>query len=60
MKKITVTVVNGKPTVSTDGFSGDECVRATENLERLLAGEGGVEIREFNANTQQERGYETN
>lgn len=46
-KKIIVKVVNGKPTITTDGYSGDECVRATTNLENRLSGEGGVEVREY-------------
>jgi hypothetical protein len=46
MKKIKVTVTNGKPTISAEGFVGDECNRATEKLELLLAGEGGVDVRD--------------
>jgi hypothetical protein len=46
-KRITVKFVNGKPTITTDGFSGDACLRATEGLERLLSGEGGVEVKEY-------------
>lgn len=47
MKKIKVTMRNGKPVIETSGFSGDECTRTTENLEKALSGEGGVEVREY-------------
>lgn len=46
-KKIIVRVVNGKPTIITEGYSGDDCIRATEKLEAKLSGEGGVEVREY-------------
>lgn len=60
MKKITVTMVNGKPTIATSGFSGDACVQATANLEALLAGEGGVEVRDTRTDVETEQTYETN
>lgn len=59
MKTVRVTMVNGKPTIDTRGFVGDECVRATENLEKLLAGEGGVEVRDTRFDGEQEKQAET-
>lgn len=47
-KKITVTARMGKPTISTSGYDGDGCLQATAQLEKVLSGEGGVEVREFN------------
>lgn len=60
MKTIKVTMVNGKPTIETAGFSGASCLDATRNLEALLSGDGEVEVRDtrFDENTNQE--YETN
>jgi hypothetical protein len=60
MAKVIVKVVNGKPTITTEGFSGDACVRATENLERLLSGEGGVEVRDMTGQLVKEKQTETN
>jgi hypothetical protein len=61
-KKITVTSRLGKPSISTSGFGGDSCIAATESLERVLSGEGGVEIREHQPDrgVEQENGFETN
>lgn len=61
MRKITVSSKFGKPTISTSGYEGDSCLEATRRLEEVLSGEGGVEIREFNANQGvEEEQYETN
>lgn len=60
MKTVKVTMVNGKPTIETAGFSGDSCIRATENLEALLSGEGGVEIRDTRFDENTEKGLELN
>lgn len=59
MKTVKVTMVNGKPTIDTRGFVGDECLRATEKLEALLSGEGGVEVRDTRNDPQEERQAET-
>lgn len=47
-KKIVIKSHLGKPVISTSGYDGDGCLRATDRLEKALSGEGGVEIREFN------------
>ena len=59
MKTVKVVMLNGKPTIDTRGFQGDECVRATENLEKLLSGEGGVEVRDTRNDPQEERQAQT-
>lgn len=59
MRTIKVTMVNGKPTIDTRGFKGDECIRATEKLEALLAGEGGVDVRDTRFDGEQEKQAET-
>lgn len=48
MKTITVTSRFGKPVIATSGYDGDACLAATDRLEKVLSGDGGVEIREFN------------
>jgi hypothetical protein len=47
-RKITVTSKFGKPVISTSGYDGDGCLQATSGIEKSLAGEGGVDVREFN------------
>lgn len=54
-QKVIVKIVNGKPTITTEGFTGDECIRATQNLEALLSGEGGVEVRDMQGNVVAEK-----
>lgn len=48
MKKIVVKSRFGRPVIETSGYEGDSCLAATAGIERALAGEGGVEILEFN------------
>lgn len=41
MKVVKVTVSKtGETTIETSGFTGEECIRATEGLERRLGGQG--------------------
>ncbi len=47
-RKITVKSRYGRPVIETSGFEGDSCFAATAGIERALAGDGGVEILEFN------------
>lgn len=58
MKTVKVIMRNGKPIIETSGYSGDECVRATESLERNLSGEGGVEVRDTRVDVEEEKQYE--
>jgi hypothetical protein len=46
-RKIVVTSKFGKPVISTSGYDGDGCLQATAGIERVLSGEGGVDVREF-------------
>lgn len=40
---------SGQPIITTDGFVGDSCLKATEALESKLSGSAeGVEIRDYN------------
>ena len=57
MKRIKVTVKNGIPTIETDGFEGTSCLEATANVEALLAGDGGVEVRDMNGQLVEELAY---
>jgi hypothetical protein len=47
-KQIKITVRHGKPTIETSGFEGTSCLDATRNVEELLSGDGGVEVRDVN------------
>jgi hypothetical protein len=52
----------GRPTISTEGFTGESCLAATKNLEKVLGNTGEVD-REFgpeyyqtsNDNTEHEK-----
>lgn len=60
MKTIKVTMVNGKPTITTTGFEGASCLDATRNLETLLAGSGEVEVRDTRFDEQTNTNLELN
>lgn len=55
MKTIKVTVKNGVPTIETSGFVGTECLEATRNVEALLSGDEGVEVRDMHGNLVEDR-----
>lgn len=58
-RTIKVTVKNGKPTIETTGFTGTSCLDATAGIERLLAGEGGVEVRDMNGALVDQEQYQS-
>lgn len=52
MKTIKVTMNNGKPVIQTDGYSGNDCLLATERLEAELGNGNSSEIvRDINGGT---------
>ena len=60
MKTIKVTVKNGVPTIETMGFEGETCLEATKNIEQLLSGNDGVEVRDIHGELVEEYAYAVN